>query len=469
VRLVLIGVSLAAACSHSAPKPSVSDAAVDVIVSLPDGMTPADADRQLAMAYLRALDGVKGVVHLSSTSDAHRMQVVAWISGDADVDDVTRRIREHAQEATDDAGVGAAEVVERERGASLRMIVTSKLTPSDELRAWIDWKVRVEVMRTAGVADFDACGGEVPRLDVTVDPDRLLELGVGINDVSQSLRTAHVGAPAGQITNGGTDYVVRTLGDATEADLPQVVIGGGAQAVRLADVARVEKRRVPSPCAFGGPPKDIVIDVRLRRDADEDRVRRAITRATDHAPPGTTIRLERAPAVYDVAFVVDGKIDDALPRAVAATWRGALDSAPGVLAVEPVGPDLPEWTIDRPTAALAGIDVDELRSALSTLGEGFEVTTIGDLDRSTPVYLRAGTDAPIPVHGADSTVDLAHLAHKDGTSPGRVDRFDNVPAAIVRFTVADGEDADAIAGAAIEHARAAAPLGSVHVVSWREP
>jgi multidrug efflux pump subunit AcrB len=460
-KLVLI--PLAAACSHSTPRPSVSEAAIDVEVHVPDGVQLARADQEIAQPMARAFAQEQGVVHTSSTTDPHEVHVTAWVAGDANLRDVDRRLRARAQDVVDLAsGYGAALIRERGRGAALRVIVRSGGTPAADLRAWTEKDLAMRLETVPGVDAADVCGGARRRLEVIVDPTALSVHGVGIDDVAQALRAPHPDLTSGNIVVSGQTYSVRSLGTLSPETLQDVLVQSAETSLPLREVAHVETREVPDRCD-GVAPGAIAIDVPIERGA-EDRVRHELTLAGPQSPHGSTISIEPAPARYDVALVGG---DDA--RTIAKAWRAALADAPGVQAVAPDAPDVPDWTIDRQAAAAAGLDVDAIETAIATLGVGAEVTALDTPTGIVPVYLRADDPTRVPVRGTWQTVPLAQLARAGAPGPGRIDRLDLAAGAIIRFTIPDGEDADAIAGAAIERARAAAPPGQVHVTSWREP
>ena len=246
------------------------------------------------------------------------------------------------------------------------------------------------------------------------------------------------------------------------------VATSGGTSVALSDLAQTGQRGVPEPCPFGAPAGAVLVDLRLHEHADVGAIRGAIEAARSAAPTGTTVEITHAPVVYDVALA--GTIgDDAAIRALATAWRTQLAAAPGIAAVEADAPPVTAWTIDRNAALRPDLDASDVNAAVTAMNDGVRVAQIADHLVGTPVYLRVEPPDParIVVHIGDRTTALSSLATRR-TGPGRFDTIDARPAVIVRFTVADADDPDAVAADAIARARAAAPPGAMTVTSWRD-
>ncbi|MCL5283403.1 MAG: efflux RND transporter permease subunit [Armatimonadetes bacterium] len=84
--------------------------------------------------------------------------------------------------------------------------------PISELRHLVDTVLKPQIARVPGVATVDVIGGEANEVHVEVNPQRLQQYGVTIEDVVNSLKAASHNVPAGTITQGLRNFTVQTAG-----------------------------------------------------------------------------------------------------------------------------------------------------------------------------------------------------------------------------------------------------------------
>jgi len=94
-----------------------------------------------------------------------------------------------------------------------------------------------------GVSFTQILGGQVPTLNVWIDPQRVMAAGLSLDRVDQALRGANVSAPLGTLTQGNTAYPLRLAGFLGDADaVGRIVVGVvGGHPIHLQDVAKVEQ------------------------------------------------------------------------------------------------------------------------------------------------------------------------------------------------------------------------------------
>jgi HAE1 family hydrophobic/amphiphilic exporter-1 len=86
---------------------------------------------------------------------------------------------------------------------------------SRELRALADTRLKPALSRSPGVAAVDVVGGEQREIQVRVDPHRLDEYGLTIEDVVNSIKATNRNIPAGNLIQGRSDIAVRSLSSFT--------------------------------------------------------------------------------------------------------------------------------------------------------------------------------------------------------------------------------------------------------------
>ena len=90
--------------------------------------------------------------------------------------------------------------------------------PSRKLREIVDTLIKPQLSRVSGVATVNVVGGEQREIHVNVDPERLTEYGLTLEDLVTSLKAANQNIPAGSINTGSRDIAVRTLAAFTSLD-----------------------------------------------------------------------------------------------------------------------------------------------------------------------------------------------------------------------------------------------------------
>lgn len=81
-----------------------------------------------------------------------------------------------------------------------------------ELRTLADWVIRPRLLKINGVAEIIVMGGEKKQYQVLIDPNKLLEFGVTLEDVEAAIKANNVNASGGFIEEGQTERAVRVIG-----------------------------------------------------------------------------------------------------------------------------------------------------------------------------------------------------------------------------------------------------------------
>ncbi|MFL5329528.1 MAG: efflux RND transporter permease subunit [Gemmataceae bacterium] len=121
-----------------------------------------------------------------------------------------------------------------------------------DLRALADGVIRPRLLKVRGVAEVIVAGGDAKQYHVLVDPDKLLEFNVSLQDVEQALKDNNANASGGYTEEGQTERPVRVLGrlgpypaDVID-DLRKIPVkSSGDRPVLLDKVARVEPGPAP--------------------------------------------------------------------------------------------------------------------------------------------------------------------------------------------------------------------------------
>ena len=94
--------------------------------------------------------------------------------------------------------------------------LTSKKRSLMELRTLVDWTIVPHLLAIPGVADVNVFGGEVRQFQVQIDPAKLLQYQLNINDVVAATQKATGVSGAGYIQNSNQRIIINTEGQATD-------------------------------------------------------------------------------------------------------------------------------------------------------------------------------------------------------------------------------------------------------------
>ncbi len=132
-------------------------------------------------------------------------------------------------------------------GNVLFYILTSKTTPLTDLRTIQEWKIRPLIMSVDGVEEISQWGPEKAFL-VKPDPEKLLALGLFLDDVMNAVEKGGGIAGGGFSKTSEGDLIVRSIGHYTSIeDIGNISIQSLDETViKLKDITKIEEGEVPN-------------------------------------------------------------------------------------------------------------------------------------------------------------------------------------------------------------------------------
>jgi multidrug efflux pump subunit AcrB len=199
------------------------------------------------------------------------------------------------------------------------------LSPTVELReltSLTDQTIVKVLENIPGVAQVDVNGRVTRQILIQIKPTALTSLGIGVDQVMTAVQNANQDVPAGRITRGHNDSVVRVEGKIKDpAQFSRIIVaqqgGGPVYLSQVADVIDGEKE-LDSISRINGRPS-ITIDIRKSQDANIIEAGRGVTAALEslksRLPADVEVRL-----VYSQADQVQMSVD----RVKSTILEGAL-------------------------------------------------------------------------------------------------------------------------------------------------
>lgn len=205
--------------------PELSDVTAQVTTQVP-GLAAEEIEQQITTPLERALAGTPGMVSMRSSS-TFGLSLITLVFRDGAEDYWSRqRVMERIAGVTLPGGaVPSLDPVSGPAGEIYRYTLESDTRNLMELSEIQRWEVIPALEQVPGVANVDNFGGFTKEFQLEVDPQKLLQYGVGITDVANAIGANNANAGGGRISRGEQSYVIRGEGLLrTLKDLGDVVV-----------------------------------------------------------------------------------------------------------------------------------------------------------------------------------------------------------------------------------------------------
>ncbi len=232
--------------------PDITNVQVQINTEAP-GYSPLEAEQRITFPVETALYGLPELDYTRSLSRYGLSQVTVVFKEGTDIYHARNLIDERlsAIKSALPAGLepemgpiatGLGEIfvytVEAVPGATLE---NGEPWDAMALREVQDWIIKPQLAQVPGTVEINTIGGFDKQYHVLPDPQRLLQMGVTMEDVASALRSNNNNRGAGYIEKNGQQLLVRSPGQlATISEIESVVVGRfGNVPVTIKDVAEV--------------------------------------------------------------------------------------------------------------------------------------------------------------------------------------------------------------------------------------
>ena len=317
--MVMVAIAVLGVFSYQRLKveqmPEVALPFVLVLTNYP-GAAPEAVETDVTKPLEYALNQISGVKLIRSNSHEGISTVFAEFRLDTDVTRAMQDVRDKIAVVRPSfpRDVKDPLVIRADNENEQPVVSLAVLSPSvglRELTSLTDQTIVKAFESLPGVAKIDVNGRVTRQVLIRIKPDALTALGIGVDQVMTAVRTANQDMPAGRITRGQSDAVVRVEGKLREpAQFGRIIVaqqgGGPVYMSQVADVIDGEKEET-SLARINGRPA-ITIDIRKAQDAnivDTGRyVREAVTSLKDRLPPDVEVQI-----VYSTADAVEKSVN----------------------------------------------------------------------------------------------------------------------------------------------------------------
>ncbi|HSF43974.1 MAG TPA: efflux RND transporter permease subunit, partial [Thermoanaerobaculia bacterium] len=287
--------------------PAVDLPTVSVRTALP-GASTEEVEAQVSEVIEEAVNTVEGVQELRSISSSGSSFVIATFDLDRDIETAAQDIRDRVSTVVrrlPDETLPPVIAKFNNDSAPVLTVALSADRPLKELTEWADKVVKVQLERSAGVGEVRIEGGLQRAVNIWIDPDRLASYNLPITAVRDALVRQNTEVPGGNVTVGGHEQTLRTMGKVTKAkdfnDLVVATLDG--QPVRIRDVGEAEDgtKEQRSAARLNGVPT-VTLEVLRQSGANTIEViegtKEAIARVQAQLPPDLKLEIIRDQSRY---------------------------------------------------------------------------------------------------------------------------------------------------------------------------
>jgi multidrug efflux pump subunit AcrB len=209
------------------------------------GASPSELEKQVTQRVEDAVAALTAVKHITSaiTDGASVTNIEFQLGTDTDralndAKDAVARIRAELPRTIDEPIVSRIDV------AGLPIMTFAAVAPGmtvEQLSWFIDDTVARELQAVKGVASVRRVGGVDREIRVSLNPNRLLALGITAGDVNNQLRVTNVDVAGGKSEIGGRQQTIRALASAITVErlaATPITLPGGRK-VRLDEIGAV--------------------------------------------------------------------------------------------------------------------------------------------------------------------------------------------------------------------------------------
>ena len=216
-----------------------------VIQTEAPGLSPEQVEALVTQPVEGAVGGVTDVESVRSQSIQGLSIVTVVFNEDADIfttrQMMTEQLTAVGGELPDGVGPPKLTPLTSSTMDLLKLGLVSDTRSLTELRAFADWTLRPRLQAVPGVASVGMMGGDVRQLQIQIDPDRLMALDLGMDDVLAAARQATGAIGAGFVETDNQRITLQSEGQSLEPEPlgNVVVLRRGGSIIRLRDVAKV--------------------------------------------------------------------------------------------------------------------------------------------------------------------------------------------------------------------------------------
>tara|TARA_R110000737_G_scaffold2923_8_gene8953 strand:+ start:258871 stop:261966 length:3096 start_codon:yes stop_codon:yes gene_type:complete len=194
-------------------------------------LTPEEVEQQVTIPVENVISGLPGLIDVRSISRFGLSQLTVTFKDGTDIYFTRQVVSERLNAVKLPDGIERPQMgpLATGLGEVFHYIVTGKgENPASltELTTLHEWVIEPQLRQVPGVAEINTWGGRRKQYEVVVDPTRLIEYGMTMDDVAEALRKNNQSVGGGLITRAGESTLVHGVALTTTTDqIADIVLG----------------------------------------------------------------------------------------------------------------------------------------------------------------------------------------------------------------------------------------------------
>ena len=175
------------------------------------GLAPEEVESLVTLPIEAAMNGTAGVFRVRSNSAIGISIVFVEFEFGTDIYRARQLVTEKLQQVRLPAGVPPPVLgpISSTMGEIMLISMTSKTTSPMELRSIADWVVRPRLLGVSGVSQVMIIGGETKQYQVLVDPSKLADYKLTLEQVTEAVAASNANASGGFLERPNEEFLIR--------------------------------------------------------------------------------------------------------------------------------------------------------------------------------------------------------------------------------------------------------------------
>src|SRR3989338_8076182 len=217
-----------------------------VVLTQAPGLAAEEVESLVTIPLESALNGLPKIQAVRSNSFEGLSFVTVVFNWGTDVYRARQLVTEKAQQASQvfpkNIGAPVLSPITSPIGSIYFFALTSKITPLIDLRTYADWEIRNKLLSVSGVAKVLVYGGDLKQYQVLVNPNKLRQYNIGLNQVIEAAQKANVIVGGGYLLEDDREYLIRGIGkvQSIEELASSVIAQKEGIPIYLKDIANVK-------------------------------------------------------------------------------------------------------------------------------------------------------------------------------------------------------------------------------------
>ncbi len=179
------------------------------------GAAPEEVENTVSRPLEEELSLIKNLLSITSVSRPEQSDIILEFNWDVNLDRAAQEIREKIDQTYLDKAVQRPMILRYDPSLDpvIRIGISSKDIPLVELREIVEEEIARELEGLEGVAAAKVKGGFEKEILIKVDEKKLSATKIKFDDITRRLREENINLAGGNIKDGDTEYIVRTLNE----------------------------------------------------------------------------------------------------------------------------------------------------------------------------------------------------------------------------------------------------------------